>query len=212
MKIYDVTDGEFQKYGRIVDEIDFSGLVKALEEHTPVPEGVAYVPGAGELESLPVKEELQRRIYGELPIQVGYCNGHNSMLNALEYHKSSEINVMATDAILLLGRQQDIAGDFTYDTSLVEAFLVPKGTAVEMYATTLHYAPCHTDEAEGFRVAVALPRGTNEAKPAIKAITEEDQLLWARNKWLLAHEDSAEAGQGAAVRLSGDNNDIANDI
>ena len=71
---------------------------------------------------------------------------------------------------------------------------------------------CHTDEAEGFRVAVALPRGTNEAKPAIKAITEEDQLLWARNKWLLAHEDSAEAGQGAAVRLSGDNNDIANDI
>ena len=82
MKIYDVTDGEFQKYGRIVDEIDFSGLVKALEEHTPVPEGVAYVPGAGELESLPVKEELQRRIYGELPIQVGYCNGHNSMLNA----------------------------------------------------------------------------------------------------------------------------------
>ncbi|MCI8838785.1 MAG: DUF4867 family protein [Oscillospiraceae bacterium] len=94
----------------------------------------------------------------------------------------------------------------------VRAFRVPAGVLVEVYATTLHYAPCHTDEAEGFRVAVALPRGTNEAKPAIKAITEEDQLLWARNKWLLAHEDSAEAGQGAAVRLSGDNNDIANDI
>ncbi len=202
MKIYDVTDGEFQKYGRIVDEIDFSGLVKALEEHTPVPEGVAYVPGAGELESLPVKEELQRRIYGELPIQVGYCNGHNSMLNALEYHKSSEINVMATDAILLLGRQQDIAGDFTYDTSLVEAFLVPKGTAVEMYATTLHYAPCGVNGA-GFQVAIVLPKGTNLDLQEGHA-GGEDGHLTAKNKWLLGHPEGG-LPEGSPMGLVGEN-------
>ena len=43
--------------------------------------------------------------------------------------------------ILLVGRQQDITEDYTYDTDQIEAFLVPAGTAVEMYATTLHYAP-----------------------------------------------------------------------
>ena len=36
--------------------------------------------------------------------------------------------------------------------------------------------------------------GHQRGKPAIKAITEEDQLLWARNKWLLAHPDANEDG------------------
>ena len=37
--------------------------------------------------------ELQKKGYGELPIQIGYCNGKNYKLNALEYHRSSEIDV-----------------------------------------------------------------------------------------------------------------------
>ena len=36
---------------------------------------------------------------------------------------------------------------------------------LEVYATTLHYAPCHTDPANGFKVLVALPKGTNTDKP-----------------------------------------------
>ena len=81
---------------------------------------------------------------------------------------------------------------------------------VEVYATTLHYAPCHCDESKGFRVLVALPQGTNTDKPAIENKSSEDKLLWARNKWLLAHPDSSEAAQGAHVGLSGENIDIAN--
>ena len=38
--------------------------------------------------------------------------------------------------------EQDIEDDYTYDTSKIEAFLLPKGTVAEVYATTLHYAPC----------------------------------------------------------------------
>ena len=128
MKVYSVTDERFKKYGKVVEGIDFSSLVQAMEDVTPLPEGVEYVPGLPELEALPVMKDLTDKTYGELPIQIGYCNGHNCMLNALEYHRSSEINVAATDAILMLGCQQDIRDDFTYDTSLVEAFLVPKGT------------------------------------------------------------------------------------
>lgn len=201
MRIYEITDERFKKYGRIVEGIDFSGLVKALED-TPLPEGVVYVPGAGELESLPVMEELGRKTYGELPVQIGYCNGHNSMLNALEYHRSSEINVMATDAVLMLGRQQDITGDFTYDTSLVEAFLVPKGTAVEMYAATLHYAPCGVKGA-GFQVAVVLPKGTNLDLDKSHG-DGEDGHLTAKNKWLLGHPEGG-LPEGSPMGLVGKN-------
>ena len=119
MTIYDVTDEKFRKYGRIVQNIDFSGLVDAINEKTPLPDGVAYEPSVAVLEELPVYQELTKKTYGELAIEIGYCNGHNELLNAVEYHRSSEINVAATDAILILGSQQDITDDFTYDTSLM---------------------------------------------------------------------------------------------
>lgn len=97
-------------------------------KHTPVPEDVIYVPSVEEMEALPVAKELQNKGYGGLPIEIGYCNGHNKKLNGLEYHRNSEINVAVTDLVLLIGHQQDIEKDFTYDTSKVEAFLVPAGT------------------------------------------------------------------------------------
>ena len=137
-----------------------------------------------------------------MPIQIGYCNGHNSMLNALEYHRDSEINVAATDAILMLGSQQDITEDFTYDTSLVEAFLVQKGTAVEVYATTLHYAPCGVNGA-GFKVGIVLPKGTNlELADAHEG--GEDSHITAKNKWLLGHPEGG-LPTGSPMGLVGKN-------
>ncbi len=205
MKILSITDPAFGKYGRRVEGIDFSPLVDKLNEATPLPDGVAYEPSIAELEALPVAEEIQSKLYGELPIQIGYCNGHNAMLNALEYHRSSEINVAATDAVLMVGRQQDITGDFTYDTSLIEAFLVPAGTAVEVYATTLHYAPCNT-EGKGFKVGIILPKGTNYPLEK-KHEGWEDNLITATNKWLIGH---AEGGldAGAHIGLIGKNLNI----
>ena len=59
------------------------------------------------------------------------------------------------------------------------------------------------------RTMRALPRGTNTAKPALRGVSPEDRYLAARNKWLLAHPESAEAKNGAAVALRGENIDIA---
>ena len=56
---------------------------------------------------------------------------------------------------------------------------------------------------------VALPQGTNTEKPDITPKSPEDKLLWARNKWLLAHPESGEAKQGACIGLTGENIDIA---
>ena len=127
------------------------------------------------------------------------------MLNALEYHRSSEINVAATDAILMLGCQQDITDDFTYDTAKVEAFLVPAGTAMEVYATTLHYAPCGVDGA-GFKVVVVLPKGTN-LELEEKHEGGEDAHLTAKNKWLLGHPEGG-LPEGSPMGLVGKNLNI----
>ena len=130
MKIYNVTDPQFRKYGQVLTGYDFTEIVEKMQE-TPLPDGVVYEPSVKELEDLPIFEQLKSQGFGEIPIQIGYCNGHNNKLNAVEYHRTSEINIGATDMIVLLGLQQDIKEDYTYDTSLIEAFLIPKGTGVE---------------------------------------------------------------------------------
>ena len=159
MKIQNVADASFRKYGKVLEGYDFSALLKEMK-HTPVPDDVVYVPSVEELEALDVAKALQNKGFGGIPIEIGYCNGHNKKLNAVEYHRSSEINVAVTDLVLLIGSQQDITDDFTYDTSKIEAFLVPAGTGIEVYATTLHYAPCNVQDG-GFQCVVVLPAGTN---------------------------------------------------
>ena len=201
MKIQNVTDDSFRKYGKVLEGYDFTALIREMK-HTPVPENVIYVASVEELESLDVARELQNKGYGGLPIEIGYCNGHNRKLNAVEYHRNSEINVAVTDLVLLIGHQQDIASDFTYDTANIEAYLVPAGTGIEVYATTLHYAPCHVNDT-GFQCVVVLPRGTNTDLTFQTETDGEDRLQTAKNKWLIAHENAKI--QGAFNGLKGKN-------
>ena len=115
--------------------------------------------------------------------------------------------VDAIDEILLIARQEEIENGLL-DTAKVKAFKVPAGVLVEVYATTLHYAPCHCDSDKGFRVLVALPWLTNTDRPVMTNKTPEDEILTARNKWLLAHPESNEAKNGAKVGLTGINIDL----
>ena len=100
-------------------EYSFENILKEME-HTPLPQDVVYVPSVEELEALPEATEICKKGFGGLPIQIGYCNGDNHKLNALEYHRSSELDIVQTDLILLLGMQQDIENGDIYDTSKVE--------------------------------------------------------------------------------------------
>lgn len=203
MKIQNVNSPEFGTYGRVITGYDMSGLMEAMLE-TPLPDGVEYVASVPELEALPEAEALAAGVYGQMPIQIGYCNGHNRKLNALEYHRDSEVNLAVTDLVLLIGRQQDIGEDYTYDTSLAEAFFIPAGTLIEVYATTLHYAPCQCSE-EGFRCVIVLPLGTNgELTGSVEVKNGEDRLLFARNKWLVGHEEGG-LPDTAWIGLKGDN-------
>lgn len=208
MKIYSVNDAEFKSYGRVV-----TGFEEAKTEilqtlaRTPLPEGTDYKAEDPDLQALAATGWVSRHLYGGMPVQMGWCNGHNRRLNCLEYHRDSEFN-LGTEAFILLLARLDEMENGVLDTALVKAFLVPAGTLVEVYATTLHYAPCHTDPEKGFRVLVALPRGTNTEKPAITPHGGDDTYLWACNKWLLAHAESEEAKAGAKVALLGRNIDL----
>lgn len=207
MKIYSVYDPEFKPYGHVLSGYDTAEIVSVMET-IPLPEnGTDYLPAIDALECCGIFRAFQNNAYGGMPIELGMCWGRNTRLNCLEYHRDSEINIGAEDFILLLAKRDEIENG-VLDTAKVRAFRVPAGVPVEIYATTLHYAPCHTDSDAGFRVAVVLPRGTNTAKPDFVPVNEEDTWMTACNKWLLAHPDSDEAKSGAHIGLSGVNIDI----
>ena len=206
MTIRPVTSRSFKPYGRVIKGYSLKALMNRMEETECPDDSVVYVPSVESLEKLPIYKQFTEEFYGGMPIQMGYCNGFNHTLNAVEYHRDSELNYACTDMILLLGKQQDVSKDFTYDTSKLQAFYVKKGTLLEMYATTLHYAPISAGENETFRCVVVLPKGTNEPLPARgKAKTKEDMLLTHVNKWLIAHPESGLDKTGAFVGLTGEN-------
>ena len=199
MKICSVYDAEFARYGRVHSGIESAALLREMEK-IPLPEsGTAYEPSIAALEACEAFADYRTSVFGGMPVQLGMCWGRNTKLNCLEYHRDSEINIAVTDLILILGKEQDITEDHTYDSSKMEAFLIPAGTTIEVYATTLHYAPCNV-AASGFKCVVVLPKGTNTDITLEEKHTPEDDLLFARNKWLLSHPDANIAGSVAGIK------------
>ena len=211
MKILSVYDEAFRPYGRVVEGYPVEGILKALAE-TPCTDAVVYEPRIEALHQAENAQAIGEALYGGMPFQFGFCNGVNTKLNCLEFHRDSEFNLGTEDFILLVAKQGDIV-DGVLDTAKVVAFKAPAGVLVECYATTLHYAPCSAKLGQGFRVLIALPDKTNTDYEGVrKGVNAMDKMLWARNKWLLAHPESSEAAAGAVVALTGVNIDIAADI
>lgn len=209
VKVYSVRDEFFVSYGRIHNNFDFSGLIAWLNENTSIPEnGNIYVPSVSEMEQMPIAAQIQNEIYGEMDIQIGYCNGRNTTYNGFEYHKGSEINIAATDFMLVLGHVWEIK-DNTYKVEDAKVFFVEKCTAIEMYQTTLHLSPCRVTD-EGFRDVVVLPKGTNT--PLTNKINNPDgeaRLLLQKNKWVIAHPQREPLiKQGAFAGLIGENKEL----
>ena len=204
MQIKSITDEAFKKYGRVL-KIEVPDLLERLAK-TPVTDGVEYVASAPELEACSEREAIQNSIYGGMPIQIGYCNGTNHTLNAVEYHRDSEIDIALDGAILLIGSEADVEDDFTYDTAKMEAFAAPAGAVVELYATTLHYAPVTAGKNCVMQI-VAQSKGTNTPLLSLAEGNEpENKYLLERNKWVLCHPEAKEAlGPKAFVGIKGDN-------
>lgn len=207
--VLSVNDPAFAAYGRVVSGYDLSDLTAYMEEHTAIPDsGNVYVASEPQMERFPVVERLQAALYGGMSVQVGYCNGRNTTYNGFEYHKGSEINVAVTDFMLVLGHVRLIR-DNTYRTEDAEVFFVERGTAIEMYQTTLHLSPCRVSD-EGFKDIVILPRGTNTPLQSRQVTDDpESRLLLQTNKWVIAHpEREPLIRQGAFPGLLGENKEL----
>lgn len=202
LPIHSVHDPAFTPYGRLIGDFGTTGLTAATRAAAAMPAaGSRYLPVLECLDTHPDAAALRDLYWGQLDAQIGLCWGHAGRLSALEWHASSEINIGVTDLVLLLADRREMRGGWL-DSSCVEAFYLDEGEIIEMYATTLHFCPCQVDE-RGFSCIVALPRGTNTPlDPAVHTAP----FLWAKNKWLAAHEDNAQLlRRGATAGIRGTN-------
>ena len=83
MKIYGIDAPEFAEFGKVLEGYDTAPLLDALNKSTPLPDGTAYVAEEPALQSLDAAKALAPSLYGGLPVQFGWCNGHNTKLNCL---------------------------------------------------------------------------------------------------------------------------------
>ena len=83
MKIYRVTDPEFKPYGRVIP-MDASELIDAAKKQEMPAEGSKYEPSLASLEATAAMPWFTDEVYGEMPVQIGLCWGHNRQMNALE--------------------------------------------------------------------------------------------------------------------------------
>ena len=203
LPLFSVLDPEFRRYGRVL-RAETDELAAALAA-TPIPdEGNCYVAALPELEAVALMPGLQRTVFGEMPIQAGYCNGNGYKLNAMEYHKCSEINFTTTGLVLLLALPEQL-DDGKLSSDDVVGFYLPEGVLVEIYPMVLHFAPCRISE-KGFRCLVVLEQGTNAPLPSVDTTAlGEEKLLWMRNKWMTCHPDSPQAQKGAFQGIRGEN-------
>lgn len=209
IQIYSINDPEFSIYGDVLDCVEFQPFIDYLKNETSIPEeGNQYLPHVEALDVLSLSNTVVHDVFGRVPLEYGFVNGNNTKLNALEFHKSSEINVAATPFILLLAHLNDI-NDFTIDSSKVKAFFIPEDTVIEVYATTLHFSPCKVSD-EGFKCGVILPYGTNMEFISPKSSQGRyNRFLFKTNKWLLNHpENKRMADLHATSGITGENIEI----
>lgn len=176
---------------------DFSEIVK-LSKKLEVYDANSYIANDCDFQETAIVKQIERDVFGELKVQAGWCYGGNPFMNGMEWHKSSEVVIACTDAVLLLGRHSDIANDI-YDSTKAVGLYLKSGEAVELKPMTLHLAPLPVDEF--FKVAIILPEGTNlPLKNGIKG------TLRAVNKWLLVHPENLNGiKMGGKIGVTGEN-------
>ena len=183
VEFFNVFSDEFSEYGKVLN-CDVSEIISCAEEIKNPAEGSVYLSSVESFEKILSAQKIMDGVFGTLPTQIGYCYGYNVMLNATEWHSSSEVNVAVTPLVLILGKRTDLCGG-RLNSADMKAFYVPKGAAIEVYATTLHFCPCQVSD-DGFGCIVGLPLGTNT--PLEKELA--NKLIFRKNKWIIAHNDN----------------------
>ena len=195
LNIESIFQDSFIKYGSILDLKCKDNLITKLEKDTTIPEtGNIYKPFVREWEEKEIKSELSH-LYDEA-IEIGYCNGQNTKLNALEWHNCNEVNVYGTDVVLFLAKLDDLSDDYNLESSKIKTFFVPKNTSILLFNDTLHFSPCKVDKG-GFKAIIILSDATNTELEASdiayinKSNKNLDSLILKKNKFIICHREAA---------------------
>ncbi len=208
LKLFHVQDPLFSSFGKVLNFSYFEEAKSYLEQQTSIPsKDNVYVAHDDSFLQTLTDLSIYKDLFGDIALEYGYVNGQNQKLNALEFHKSSEINIAVTPLILLLGHTNDIING-QYNSNNVIAFYVPEKTAIEIYPKTLHFSPCKVLDS-GFKCGVILPYETNMNFVKPNHLDDESRYLFKTNKWLLAHpEHQKMISLGAYIGITGINIEI----
>lgn len=199
MKIYTIDNKRFLQYGRQIEN-PYYEIFKERAKEIAVPETGSVYRASEPMFEIEQTMSYYTQVFGGMDIQIGYCYGFNDRLNALEWHKNSEMCVALSDMVLLLGDVREMRNG-KYDSKKLKAFLLKAGESVELYATTLHFCPIHLKN-ESFKNVVILPRGTNTP---LKEMPMDKRLI-SKNKWLIIHpEFTKQVELGREIGIVGKN-------
>jgi len=208
MGLLPVSAPGFEQFGRLLDAYDPTEVAARAKAILPRSDKVVYEATVRVLEQPSrFNAAIARRVFGGMPVQVGWCHGKNLRMAGLEYHKGNEVLVCLADVVLLVGDVRDIVfGDeITYDAAEVQAFYAPEGSVIELHSWCLHFAPIHVEEEGSFATLVYLPRTTNEPLTYSVERVGESKLLFAINKWLIVHPGAtALVDEGAYPGITGE--------
>lgn len=195
---------EFAVYGTVHPEVKVPHMREFVHARWTGNEEL-YIPCEKALMEMEESLVFKENLFGQVDCQIGYYYGWGTKLNAVEYHKCSEVLVIFEPAVLILGSVWEIK-DYKLDSSTMKLFYVPADTCVELYATTLHFAPLMATK-QGISQVVAQSAGTNTPLVTAKCgRTGEDRYLLERNKWVLAHKEYVGSlGAGAYEGIIGEN-------
>lgn len=199
---YDINSPEFKAYGNVLRGYDLTAIKEYADKHVTIPgEGNIYSPTNSELENFEIIKEIEADVYAGLPVEAGECAGNNTSFSAYEYHQGSEVNLVMTDIVMVLGKREQIVDGIFNAQEYAKLFYVPAGTVIEMYSTTLHYSPCVVHKS-GFKVIVILIKGSNQ--PLENNFKSKNEQIIKKNKFQLVHETRKDKiEQGIKVGLTG---------
>lgn len=197
MLIKTMKDNIFKEYAKVIN-IDVEDLLEAMKNDDIESNYTNYIPSDTTLENHQKVQEISKIVYSEEEFIAGKCFGRSHDILGLEYHNSSEVLLALTDFIYVVGHRWDMEGNY-YDSKNLEAFLIPKGTVIEVYSTTLHYNLLNANDTPYYAICI-LPKGTGDPLKYGR-----NGILKKRNKWFIAHASNiAKIQDGDFAGLTGE--------
>lgn len=201
--ILSATDSVFNDYGVIYPDYDLSEINQVMNQVKTPDEGSKYLISIDSLEKTDTIKQIRNDVFAGMPIEAGATIGHTDDFTAFEYHQSSELNIMLDDVIMVLGKRQTLERQGSIDPNReAKMFYVPKGSVVELFNDTLHYAPIQVAKS-GYKVIVVVVKGTNEVLP--DSFKKKNPRVVKQGKFQVVHACRKDKiAQGYQVALIGD--------